>query len=36
MTFNAGIILERLAGVHTGQAELLAWIDAWLDEQERS
>jgi AcrR family transcriptional regulator len=35
MTFNAGIILERLAGVRTGQAELLAWIDAWLDERER-
>ena len=36
LTFNAGIILERLAGIRTGQAELLAWIDAWLDERERS
>ena len=30
ITFNEGIILERLSGVETGQAELLAWIDDWL------
>jgi AcrR family transcriptional regulator len=29
-TFNEGIILERLSGVETGQAELLDWIDGWL------
>jgi AcrR family transcriptional regulator len=31
MTFNEGIILERLSGVETGQVELLEWIDAWLE-----
>lgn len=30
ITFNEGIILERLAGITAGQAELLDWIDAWL------
>jgi AcrR family transcriptional regulator len=30
ITFNEGIILERLSGVTTGQAELLAMIDRWL------
>lgn len=42
MTFNEGIMLERLAGVETGQRELLDWIDGWLqrrqaelDDQER-
>ena len=42
MTFNEGIMLERLAGVETGQRELLDWIDDWLqrrqaelDDQER-
>jgi AcrR family transcriptional regulator len=33
-TFNEGIILERLSGIETGQAELLAWIDGWLAERE--
>lgn len=31
MTFNEGIILERLSGFGTGQRELLDWIDAWLE-----
>lgn len=29
-TFNLGIEAERLIGVDTGHAALLAWIDAWL------
>ncbi len=30
MTFNLGIIVERLGGVETGHRELLDWIDRWL------
>src|SRR5919199_1756351 len=30
ITFNEGIILERLAGIEAGQPELLEWIDGWL------
>ena len=30
MTFNIGIIVERLGGVETGHGELLEWIDGWL------
>jgi len=30
MTFNIGIIVERLGGVEAGHRELLDWIDAWL------
>ena len=30
MTFNLGIIVERLGGVDAGHAELLAAIDGWL------
>ena len=30
MTFNLGIMVERLGGVETGHADLLDWIDAWL------
>jgi AcrR family transcriptional regulator len=30
MTFNLGIIVERLGGIETGHAELLDWIDQWL------
>jgi AcrR family transcriptional regulator len=30
MTFNLGIIVERLGGVGAGHTELLDWIDAWL------
>ena len=35
VTFNEGIMLERLSGIETGQAELLEWIDGWLDRKER-
>jgi TetR/AcrR family transcriptional regulator len=35
ITFNLGIIHERLAGIETGHAELIEWIDGWLDERER-
>src|SRR5215207_3602887 len=30
MTFNIGLIVERLGGIDTGHAELLDWIDRWL------
>jgi hypothetical protein len=30
ITFNVGIIVERLGGIETGHDELLAWIDGWL------
>lgn len=30
MTFNLGVIVERLGGVETGHDELLRWIDRWL------
>jgi AcrR family transcriptional regulator len=30
ITFNKGIMLERLSGIETGQAELLDWIDQWM------
>lgn len=30
ITFNLGIIVERLGGIEAGHAELLDWIDAWL------
>ena len=30
MTFNTGIIVERLGGVEEGHRELLGWIDGWL------
>jgi AcrR family transcriptional regulator len=35
VTFNEGIILERLSGITTGHAELLAWIDGWLEREEK-
>jgi AcrR family transcriptional regulator len=34
ITFNEGIIWERLSGIESGQAELLEWIDGWLREKE--
>jgi AcrR family transcriptional regulator len=34
VTFNEGIILERLSGVETGQQELLDWIDGWMEDKE--
>jgi AcrR family transcriptional regulator len=30
ITFNEGIMLERLSGVTEGHEELLEWIDRWL------
>jgi AcrR family transcriptional regulator len=30
MTFNLGIIIERLGGIQTGHRELLDWIDQWI------
>jgi AcrR family transcriptional regulator len=30
MTFNIGIIVERLGGIETGHEELLDWVDGWL------
>jgi AcrR family transcriptional regulator len=30
MTFNLGIIVERLSGIETGHRELLDWIDQWV------
>ena len=30
ITFNLGIIVERLGGIDTGHASLLDWIDRWL------
>jgi AcrR family transcriptional regulator len=30
MTFNIGVIVERLGGVETGHRDLLDWIDEWL------
>ena len=34
ISFNEGLIWERLSGIDAGHAELLDWIDAWLEEQE--
>jgi AcrR family transcriptional regulator len=30
ITFNVGIMVERLGGIEAGHAELLGWIDGWL------
>lgn len=30
MTFNLGIIIERLGGIETGHHELLDWIEQWI------
>jgi AcrR family transcriptional regulator len=30
ITFNVGIMVERLGGIETGHADLLEWIDGWL------
>ena len=30
ITFNTGIMVERLGGIETGHRELLEWIDGWL------
>ena len=31
VTFNIGIMVERLSGITTGHEELLAWIDSYLE-----
>ena len=33
VTFNFGIMVERLSGITTGHAELLDWIDQFLEER---
>jgi AcrR family transcriptional regulator len=30
MTFNLGLIVERLGGIDSGHKELLAWVEQWL------
>jgi AcrR family transcriptional regulator len=30
ITFNIGVIVERLGGIETGHRELLEWIDQWI------
>ena len=30
ITFNVGIMVERLGGIETGHDQLLEWIDGWL------
>ena len=34
ITLNEGIIFERLSGIETGQADLLQWIDDWLQRKD--
>jgi hypothetical protein len=34
MTFNVGIMAERLSGVTEGHQELLEWIDTFLEERQ--
>jgi hypothetical protein len=36
VTFNEGLILERLGGITEGQSELLAMIDRWLTRREQA
>jgi AcrR family transcriptional regulator len=35
VTFNVGIILERLSGIEEGHDALLEWIDGWLEAKEK-
>jgi AcrR family transcriptional regulator len=35
ITFNEGIMLERLSGIENGHTELLDWIDGWLEQKEK-
>jgi AcrR family transcriptional regulator len=35
MTFNIGIMVERLSGIETGQRDLLDWIERWLSDGDR-
>ena len=34
VTFNLGVIVERLGGIETGHRELLAWIDRFLEDSQ--
>jgi len=34
ITFNEGIIIERLSGIETGHRALLGWIDGWIERLE--
>jgi AcrR family transcriptional regulator len=34
ITFNEGIILERLAGIEAGNASLIEWIDDWISRRD--
>jgi AcrR family transcriptional regulator len=34
MTFNQGLLLERLSGISQSHEQLLAWIDRWLESLE--
>jgi AcrR family transcriptional regulator len=36
ITFNIGIIHERLSGIRTGHAELIEWTESWLAERDRA
>ena len=36
LTFNNGLLIERLGGIDEGHRELLDWIDNWLQELERA
>jgi AcrR family transcriptional regulator len=36
MTFNEGLMLERISGISAGHKELLSGIDRWLQELERT
>ena len=35
ITFNEGIILERLSGIEAGHDALLEWIDRWMEAKEK-
>ena len=35
ITFNVGIIQERLSGITTGHAGLIEWTESWLAERDR-
>jgi AcrR family transcriptional regulator len=36
LTFNHGLLLERLMGISDGHSELLQWIDSWLEQLEQA
>jgi AcrR family transcriptional regulator len=36
MTFGQGYAVERLEGIEEGHAQLLAWIDRWLEDLEKT